>query len=101
MNNPFARIPDHLCFYCGALATGRDHIHPKACSAGKRTSKSGSKTVWACQECNVTLKAAAIYDARNRAYYLLLQYRRSGKASEERIRWLEGVALVECRSGEK
>lgn len=59
------------CFYCGELATSRDHIYPHSArtSIGKNVFE-GQETVNACTECNTALSDKFPFSIENRVAYL-------------------------------
>lgn len=93
-----ARSNLRLCWYCGALATDRDHTH----ASSRRVAKRGDKVVPACRDCNTILSDNPTTDPRGRAaiIYRVLLGRRFKTLAEidhnrERANWARAVALLD------
>lgn len=92
-----------ICIYCGAWATGRDHIKPRSPRTHHLYSvkKYKGRTVPACTECNVNLKDFPKENVRAGAIYLIDRYEQKLKESsnakeveriKEKLEWLRRVA---------
>lgn len=76
------------CFYCGDIATDRDHILP-ASSRGPVRRFSGQETVRACRECNVVLGPKIFLSIFDRIDYLIRTYRKRYKLNKPTVHWDE------------
>lgn len=77
------------CFYCGELATDRDHVFPhSAASVGSRRFE-GKEIVYACHSCNVTLGNHAAMRLDLRVEYLLAKLVKKHKLDRPAVDWDE------------
>lgn len=96
-----------LCIYCGAIATERDHLYPRARRAVQpRTrgyykrglnhdgSQHYDRTVPACSKCNRALRDYPDPDIRQRAAFLVEKWKDRG-LDPARRKWLRAVALLD------
>ena len=85
-----------LCFYCGGLATCKDHVYPVKLE-GKR--KTDEELVNACTECNALLKANYFPNLFDRLNFLRKKYIGNYGLDQEEVLWKDneleelGIAL--------
>lgn len=69
------------CFYCGELATSKDHIYPQLFGDGN------GDTVNACTECNSTMQAVHEHSIENRVAFLYKRYVKKYQLDKQIPEW--------------
>lgn len=74
------------CFYCGDIATDRDHILP-ATSRGENRQFKNQETVRCCKECNVVLGSNMFSNIFDRLDFLINKYKSRYKLNSPAVKW--------------
>jgi len=77
------------CFYCGDLATSRDHVTPHSTTGLKNRAWSGIDYVMCCTECNSILGDNEPYSMVRRIDFLIEKFTKRHKLNKPRVQWDE------------
>ena len=82
----YHREEKNACFYCGELATDRDHLLPASLDASGRV-QNGRDTVLSCRECNSILNNYAPLSVEARIIHLRDKLRKKYKLHKRMPEW--------------
>lgn len=85
----YNRESHYKCFYCGELASDRDHVFPHSASSMGDRRFEGKEIVWACSDCNTRLGNHAAFWLDTRIAYLLRKIRKKYKLDKPALDWDE------------
>ena len=77
------------CFYCGQMASTRDHVTPHSTMGLKHRKWSGIDYVNCCKECNTLLGASHPYSMIDRIEHLIEKFTKKHKLHKPIVQWDE------------
>lgn len=83
------RERNYTCFYCGDVASERDHVIPHVLTSHKLRVWSGCDTVQSCRECNKLLSDNVLASMAERVATLARLFRKKHKLGAGYIEWGE------------